>query len=271
MALKKGSKWALISSMAIFLAVFSKYSTWILLSVLGITFLIYLAKPSELGIPHSTKLRITTAGLRIYCIKNASITALLAGIFIGIVIYLKFEVISEQVNLLLTYQKPALKRWSESFISTFFYHVHPFITLSVIYSFYAAFRKKDLKYAIISWLILLIIILWIQRIRYILPLFPMITLMAAYGFQAVKDKKLRRFAVLSAVMYSIIIALFVYLPFLQRMGSVNLMHAGKYIDSLESPAVKVFTIPSKTFSINPAVSVPILDFFTDKDIYYDYE
>jgi hypothetical protein len=271
MALKKGSKWALVSSLAIFLAVFSKYSIWMFLSVLGIIFLTCLARPAELLTPFSNKLNITTAGLRMYCIKNASLTALLAGIFIGIVIFLKFEVISEQISLLLTYQKPALKGWSESFISTFFYHIHPFITLSAIYSFYAAFKKKDLKYVIISWLVLLIIILWIQRIRYILPVFPMITLMSAYGFQAIKDEGLRRFAVLSAVTYSIIIALFVYLPFMQKMGSVNLMHAGKYINSLETPAVKVLTMPSKTFSINPSVSVPILDFFTDKDIYYDYE
>ncbi|MEN8264367.1 MAG: glycosyltransferase family 39 protein [Nitrospirota bacterium] len=271
MALKKGSKWAIISSMAIFLAVFSKYSTWMLLSVLGMTFLVHLMKPYELLTPPGSKLHISIARLRMRCIKNASLTALFAGIFIGIVILLKFEVITEQINLLLTYQKPALKGWSESFISTFFYHIHPFITLASLYSLYAAIKKKDMKYAIISWLVFLIILLWIKRIRYILPIFPMLTLMAAYGFQAIKDKQVRRFAVLSAVVSSLIIALFVYLPFLQKMSSVNLMNAGKYIDALEAPAVKVLTIPSKTLTINPAVSVPVLDLFTDKDIYYDYE
>jgi hypothetical protein len=99
----------------------------------------------------------------------------------------------------------------------------------------------------------------------------MITLMAAYGFQVIKDAELRRFAVLSAVIPSLVIALFVYLPFLQHMSSANLMYAGKYLDSIESSVVEVITLPSEKSSINPSVSVPILDFFTEKNIYYDYQ
>jgi len=271
MALKNGGKWVFISSMAIFLAVFSKYSTWMLLSVLGVAFIICLIKPHELLTPLGRKLNVSYARLRTRCIKNASLTALFAGILIGIVIFSKFDLIAEQINLLMTYQKPALKGWSESFTSTFFFQMHPFITLAALYSLYAAIKKKDMKYAIISWLVFLIILLSIKRIRYILPLFPMLTLMAAYGLQEIKNVEFRRFVVLSAVVSSLVIALFVYLPFLQKTASVNLMNAGRYIDTLEASHVEVLTIPSKTSTINPAVSVPILDFFTDKDIYYDYE
>lgn len=269
MSLRKGGLWIFISSMSIFLTVFSKYSTWMLLSVLGAVFLYYLFNPSELLA--SLKGQTGETKPRTRCVKNALLTALFSGIFIGIVIFSKFEVISEQINLLMTYQKPALKGWSESFISTFFYQIHPFITLAAIYSVYAAWKKRDFKYVIIFWLVLLIFLLQIKRIRYILPIFPMITLMAAYGFQVIKDAELRRFAVLSAVIPSLVIALFVYLPFLQQMSSANFMHAGKYLESIESSVVEVITLPSEISSINPSVSVPILDFFTEKNIYYDYQ
>jgi len=48
------------------------------------------------------------------------------------------------------------------------------------------------------------------------------------------------------------------------------MHAGIYLDSIEASVVEVITLPSDTSSINPSVSVPILDYFTKKNIYYDY-
>jgi len=268
MSLRNGGLWIVTASMSIFLALFSKYSTWMLLSVLGVVFLYYLFNPVSL-MP-SLKGQAGERKPRIRCINNALLTALLSAIVIVLIVFLKFEVITEQIHLLMTYQKPALKGWSESFLSTFFYQIHPFVTLAAIYSVYAAWRKRDMKYVIIFWLVLLILLLQIKRIRYILPIFPMITLMAAYGYQVIKDAELRRFAVLSAVIPSLVIALFVYLPFLQHMSSANLMHAGKYLDSLGTPVVEVMTVPSETFSINPSVSVPILDFFTEKNIYYDY-
>jgi len=252
-ALDKGGIWLPVSSIAIFFAVFSKYSTWMMLSILGVILLIYMLKNQPEMI-----------------ISRSIIVAIIAGLLIGIVTLYKLDVIVGQINLLLTYQKPALKRWGESFISTFFFQIHPFITISAIFSFYVAFKKRDIKYVIICWLIILIILLWIKRIRYIMPTFPMLALMASYGFQEIKDLYLRRFLILCTIISSLIIAVFIYLPFLQRMAPVNLQNAGRYLNSINATYVKVITLPPKTFTINPAVSVPILDLFTQKGIYYHY-
>ena len=251
-ALERGRVWIAISSIAVFLAVFSKYSTWLMLSVLVVIFLVYL--------------REGAGGRNI--IYRGTLVAIVAGILIGIVIFIKFDVISEQINLLLSYQRPGLRRWGESFVSTFFYQVHPFITIAALYSFYAAVKKRDFRYVIIIWLILLVVLLGIRRARYILIIFPMLALAASYGLREIKDKEIKRFIVLCAVISSLLTGFFVYLPFLQKMSASNLKDAGRFLNSLDASKIEVLTMPSKNYIVNPDVSVPILDFFTDKDIYY---
>ncbi len=262
-ALERGKKWIAISSVAIFLVFFSKYSTWLMLSVLVVIVLVYLIQNTEHRTPDSK--------LQTRYIYRSALVALIAGFFIGFVILFKFDVFSGQINLLLDYQKPGLKRWGESFVSTFFYQIHPLITIAALYSIYVAFKKRDLKYLIISWLIFLIVLLQIKRIRYIIIIFPMLTLMASYGLQVVKNKELRRFVALCIVVSSLVLAIFVYLPFLQKMSSVNLKNAGRFLDSVDATNIEVLTPPSTNHVVNPAVSVPILDLFTEKDIYYHYD
>ena len=63
----------------------------------------------------------------------------------------------------------------------------------------------------------------------------------------------------------------VYLPFLKKMGPANLKDAGSYLNALHTSSVEVVTLPSKTFLINPAVSVPLLDLYTQKEIFYRYD
>lgn len=242
------------SSSAIALAFYSKYSAWLMLSVLIIVFAVYLAGPD-----------------RKQYIYRASMLAFVSLTLTAVVLWLKFDVISEQLSLLLSYQRPGLKRWGESFISTFFFQVHPFITLSAVYSFYVAFRKKDLKYAIISYLVVLVVLMQIRRTRYIIMVLPMLSLMASYGLQEVRNSELKRFVVLCIVVSSVIIALFAYLPFVQTMSAVNLKEAGEYLDSLEASGVEVITINPPGSEVNQAVSVPLLDIFTHKDIYYSYD
>ena len=242
------------SSIAIALAFYSKYSAWLMLSVLIIVFAVYLAGPD-----------------RKQYIYRASMLAFVSLTLTAVVLWLKFDVISEQLSLLLSYQRPGLKRWGESFISTFFFQVHPFITLSAVYSFYVAFRKKDLKYAIISYLTVLVVLMQIRRIRYIVMVLPMLSLMASYGLQEVRNLELKRFVVLCIVVSSVIIALFAYLPFVQTMSAVNLKGAGEYLDSIDASGVEVITINPPDSEVNQAVSVPLLDIFTHKDIYYSYD
>ncbi|MFV1993226.1 MAG: hypothetical protein ACC635_04915, partial [Acidiferrobacterales bacterium] len=149
-----------------------------------------------------------------------------------------------------------------------------FITLAALFSAYVAFRKKDFKFLIIGWLLLLVIVLEIRRARYLVVIFPMLALMAAYGINEIRNVKISRFIVSSTVASALVITLFGYLPFLQNTSAVNLGQAGKYLDSIdtgEAQAIEVITLPQARTIVNPAVSVPVLDLFTQKKLVYQYQ
>lgn len=266
-----GMRTIVFSSIAIFLACFSKYSTWPMLSVFAVILVVYLFKRGEPSESRANgRFRITTAQNHLFLCSAAAV-ALISAAFIGIVLYLKLDVILEQFNLLINYQSPGLRRWGESFYSTFLFQVHPIITIASVYSAYVAIKRRDLKYAIIAWLVLLMLIMRIERIRYIIPIFPMITLMAAYGLQDIKGYDLRKFILACAVISSLVIAVFAYSPFLQKISAVNLKEAGKYVASLHVERIEVITPALKNSpDINPATSVPLLDLFVDQDISYRY-
>ncbi|KKM84524.1 hypothetical protein LCGC14_1298230, partial [marine sediment metagenome] len=94
------------------------------------------------------------------------------------------EVVSAQMELLISYQRPGLRRWGESFISTFFFQTHPFVTIFAIVSAFVAFRRKDIRWLVTAWLVLLVLVMRIERSRYMVPLFPMLAITAAYGLNA---------------------------------------------------------------------------------------
>ena len=266
MALKRGGLWILLSSLAVFLAFYSKYSAWMMLSALGVVFVVYL-------LPQSRQLSAVSCQPqkpRTY-VYRGSVTFLIAAVLIGIVFLYKHEVFLEQIRLLMAYQKPGLKRWGESFISTFFFQIHPLITAAALYSAYAALRKKDLKYLIILWLVLLIVLFQIKRIRYIIMVFPMLSLMASYGLVQIEKKEAVKFISLCIVISSVVVGLFGYLPFMQKISAVNLKDAGRFLDSIEESNIKVFTLSPAEPVSNPSVSVPVLDYFTKKNIIYNYE
>lgn len=248
-----GLKMTAISSVALFLAFFSKYSTWLMLSVLAVIFVVYLRTEAK-----------TT-------IKRAGAIALVSFLLIGGAIIFKYDVVSEQIRLLINYQRPGLRRWGESFTSTFLFQIHPFITVAALYSLYVAFRKRDLKYMIVSYLILLVVLFQIKRIRYIIPLFPMLALMASYGLREIRSRDIRKFIVFCIITSSLVFAHSAYLPFLQRISTINLKNAGQFLNSLDVDDIEVFTLPLKRSVVNPAAAVPVLDLFTDKRILYDYK
>jgi hypothetical protein len=241
-----------LASFALFFTFFSKYSTWIMLSVLSIILLVYSKKESKATFRRSVAV------------------IFLSGFLIGAVAILKFDVISEQIRLLLSYQKPGLERWGESFISTFFFQIHPFITLAAAYSLFAAFKKRDLNYIIIGWLVVLVFVFEIKRIRYILPVLPLLALMAGYGLQKIERRELRRFIVFVIAISSLTIAIFAYLPFARQTSAENLKETGEYLNSSGIETVEVFTLPLKGSLVNPSVAVPLLDLFTETRILYQY-
>jgi hypothetical protein len=268
-AMEEGGKWTVLSALSLFCTVFAKYSTWMMLSVTGIIWVVYIMQ----GEAQSAKEEMHGAkgiGYRGKIVRRGVLVALFCGLMIGAVLYFKFDIIWGQIQFLREYQMPGLRRWGESFASTFLYQVHPFITIAVLYSFCRALKKKDLKFLMVSWLIILVVIFQIKRSRYVMVVFPMLALMASYGLQRIKDMELRKYIVSSAVASSLAVAIFAYLPFLQEMSTVNFQHAGNALNSAGIERVVVYTVPATESVVNPAVGVPIIDLFTDKKISYQY-
>lgn len=247
-----GAGTILLSSGALFFTVFSKYSTWPMLSVFCVIFAVYLKREPKI------------------ILRRCFAVVLLTSLFVGAVAVWKIDVLSGQIGLLLNYQKPGLARWGESFVSTFLFQIHPFITVAAVYSLFVAFKKKDAKYAIISWLVLLVVVFGIRRIRYILPVFPFLALMASYGLQKIERADVKKFIVFSAVFSSLVMAFFAYLPFARNISASNLKNAGEYLNSKAVTVAEVFTPPLKDPVLNPSVAVPLLDLFTEKKIHYLY-
>lgn len=271
-AVGKGGMWIIISSAAVFCAVFSKYSTWMMLSVLPVIFLVYLiiCRGNPAWLP-SNRAGTQACPRRRDLIVRGILVALIAGSLVGVIFFYKLDVISEQIKFLREYQAPGLRRWGESFVSTFLFQIHPLITVAALYSCYESYKKRDLKFLIVSWLIFLVVLLQIRRSRYVLVIFPMFTIMAAYGLRRIRTVELRRLVTYSIISSSIVVAVMAYLPFLKTTSIVNLKNAGIYLDSINGRGVEVITVPSTETIVNLAVSVPILDLYTKKDIYYSYD
>ena len=238
------------AAVAITLALLSKYSTWVMLSVVPVIFVVHL----EYG-PRTV-------------LRRAAVISVGALFLAGIALSLKLGVVADQLKLLWNYQVPGLARWGESHASTFFFQIHPFVTVAAIFSIYVAITKRDVKYAVIGWMLFLVMVLGVRRARYILVTFPMLALMAAYGLREIANGRTRRFIVFCAVASSLVTALFGFLPFLKGTSAINLMRAGEYIDSLDVEKAEVITLPRTRSIINPAIAVPILDLFTGKRIVY---
>lgn len=249
-ALRQGGGFLMAASITVAFAMMSKYSMWLMITIVPIIAVTHLFE----GYHHIVKRTVVIA----------------AGVLllVGILFIFKYDVITKQINLLLNYQWPGLSRWRESHISSFFFQIHPFISLAAVASIYLAFKNRNIQFASVSWLVLLVISLGIQRSRYIIPVLPMLALMAAYGLNTIGSLKIKQYLISSIVIYGSVIALFVYLPFFQSTSATNIKQAGRYLDSLESNIVEVITLPSLHSIVNPIVTVPLLDLFTKKTLIY---
>lgn len=248
--------WVAGASIAAVFTIFCKYSALFLLSVLPLISLIYyLLHPKQ----------------RRLILKNAFMVFLFSFLLVCLAVVLKYDVVAEQLRLLFAYQRPGLDRWSESFVSTFLFQISPIISIAAFASLFVAGVRRDLKYLIIAWLPLLVVIFQIKRIRYMLPAFPMLALMAAYALAVLKDRRVVKAAVSCAVAATLALCFFAYIPYMKQLSSVNLQEAGAFLDTLEIDAVEVFSVPEREYPINPAIAVPILDLFTKKKIIFNYE
>lgn len=251
-ALQRGGVWIIFSSAAIVSAVLAKYSSVLMLSVLAVIAFVFLAERRREG---ARRPAYRVAGI-------AALTFVLAGSIAAAY----REVFSGQAELLFSFQGPGLRRWTESFLSTFFFQTHPVVTAAAVVSCGLAVKKRDLKFLVIAWLVALIILLQIRRIRYIIMVFPMLTLMASYSIREIRDRFLKRFLVTSIVCASLVVALFGYLPFLQKMSTVNLQRAGEFLDTLKADEVEVYALLPENPAGNLVIAAPLIDLFTAKRI-----
>jgi hypothetical protein len=236
-----------LSVFALVPGLFSKYSAPPMLLVLPVIALVHLKRNA----------RETLYG-------SALVAA--AGGVLSAAVFAKADVMKGQIALLRGYQLPGLSRWSEGLASTFFFQVHPFITLLALFAVFAAVKKKDIRFLVPAWFALFA--LHVERIRYVLPLFPLLTLAAAYGLHELRDREVKRFIALCIVATSLATTLGAYLPFLRTTAMANLERAGRYLDTLPGDSVIVRVQPQRESSGNTEMAIPILDLFTRKRLIY---
>ncbi len=250
-ALQAGGPFRLaLAAAAIVLAMLAKYSTWLMLTV----------------VPVIAVVEYVHQGRPVFG-RTAGIIAWVGLLLLPILLW-RHDLFAHQLSFLRDYQYPGLYRWGESYISTFLFQLHPFVALMAMVSIFAAAFRKDPKYLIISWMLCLIVLFEIKRIRYTMITLPMLALMAAYGLHLIKDQITRRFTVLAAIASSLVIAVYGHLNFLQTTSAANLQQAGHYLDAVDQKLIEVYTLPQINSVINPAISVPIMDLYTNKTIVY---
>ncbi|MBI5846783.1 MAG: glycosyltransferase family 39 protein [Nitrospirae bacterium] len=257
LALRRGGFMVPTAGLIIFMTFFSKYSAWLMLTVIPVIYAVELHQNRKEGLD-----RYALRGLIVFFISF---------FLISIVAAFKHDELVKQVHFLISYQAPGLKRWGESLVSTYLFQMHPAIPVLAAVSLLAAFRKKDSAYIIVAWLVFLVLVLQVRRIRYIILIFPLLSLMAAYGLELIRDTMKARYIAYAAVAFSLTLGLSGFLPFLQHTSAANLRDAAAYLESLDVPVVEVFTPLPRDYVMDPAVSVPLLDLHTNKKILYRYE
>jgi len=241
--------WLGVSAISIVCALSAKYSTWPMLAGL---------LPVIAGV-HLRKRPLVI-------IRRTLIITICAAIIWAVLFYGKYDVIREQMAILGSFQREGLKRWQEGYISTFFFQIHPFITMAVLYGIYRAVRNRDVRFLVAACFIGFVFPLQIKRIRYILPLLPLFTLMASYGLNGIRDQALKRFCCYCAVLSAMVVLFGAYKPFLQRTSMINLKKAGQYLNTLPSDSVDVHLLPQHESAGSTAAALPILDLYTSKKL-----
>jgi hypothetical protein len=256
LALRRGGRQVAAAGIALFATFFAKYSLWLMLTVIPVIYAVELFNHRKEGLD-----RYALRGMIIFFVSFFLISVFVA---------FHHDVMMQQIHLLLTFQRPGLSRWGESFSAIFLFQVHPVVTVLAAVSVYFAIKKRDLSFLVIAWLVLLMLVLQVRRVRYLMAAFPMLCLMASYGLMKAKRYLDPAFTTLSTAASSFVIAFAAILPFQQGLSAENFRDAARYLDSLELQEVEVYTPLPDVYVMNPPVSVPILDLFLRTEIRYRY-
>ena len=195
--------------------------------------------------------------------RRSCLVLLLAFLFITPFLVMKHEVVLSQLAMLLTYQAEGLGRWQESYLSTFLFHVHPFVVLLALPAMAIACRKKEQAFFLLGWLPLAALVLGIGRSRYLFPLLPIMALFAANGLYRFVHSPWARRALLLAVLFSSALqAHGSAVPFLQKISMANLRDAGTWIDRHATGPVTVHFLPQAASTGDTYALLPLLDLYT---------
>lgn len=255
-AVNQEGKWNItLAAAAVLLAMLAKYSNWLMLSILPVISIIYF-----INADHADEKKQVFR-------RSVNILVMFSLLAIIPVVW-GFDVFLNQIGLLVNFQLPILNGWTESHISTFFYQMHPFIALSALFSLYLAYRRRDKKLMIIAWMLLLILAMDIERIRYLIIVFPMLALMAGYAIAHLHNMEIRRYLVLSILATASTVSVLGHASFLRDHSAVNMQAAANYVNALEYSGVEVVLLEQQQSSVNPMISLPLFDFYTQKNVFY---
>lgn len=248
---KGGALLEFISAVSLFIMMLCKYSTWLLIPIFPLIIL-----------------RNHGKGLSSY-VRRMLLIGLYLILLLIVVFIMKRDVFIEQIRLLSSFQWQGLKRWHEGILSTFFFQIHPFFTISMIMGVLAGILNRDRRIVFLLWPVVYIFVFHAMRARYLIPLFPLFSLLAGYGLRAlVKESKKMRFIVYISSITSFIISLFFYLPFINGISMANLKDASAILQHIKSDRNKIYVtaLPQGRSTGNTWAVVPILDLYTGKEI-----
>jgi len=241
---RRGAWRVAAAALAVAAALLAKYSTWVLLAAAGGIILLVQALRG----------RWTDVGRGTVAVVAGALAPALFAL-------MKPELVQGQLALLAGFQWEGLRRWVESYPSTFLFQTHPLLAIAALAALWQGCRGRDPRVLVAAALPLVLFALGARRSRYLLPAFPMIALLAAKGLEALPGRA-RRFAVLAAVGFSLVTVFAVYLPFLRCVNTANVQAAGRFLDERNVAAVEVTAQPAPGVAINPEVAVPLLDYHT---------
>ena len=234
----------LTAATALAAALLVKYSTWVLLAAVSTAALL-------LGARRGGRAALARGAAAL------TIGALAPALFA----LAKPELVERQLALLSGFQWEGLRRWVESYPSTFLFQAHPLLVAAALAALWRGWRERDLRTLVAVALPLTLVALGVRRSRYLLPAFPMIALLAARGLEPLPGRT-RRFAALAAVGFSLVTVFAVDLPFLQWVNTANLRDAGRFLDERGVRTAAVALLPTPGVGLNPEVALPLLDYHT---------
>jgi 4-amino-4-deoxy-L-arabinose transferase-like glycosyltransferase len=237
----------LACALAVSAAALSKYSAWPML-------LVVLAASVAVQPERRTAL---TRALAVLLATAAILAPVLAA---------RADVLLEQLRLLRGYQWSGLGRWQEGFLSTFLFQSHPFLAGLAVFGALRAARARDARFLVAASSVAVVVLLRLERARYVVPLLPLFVLMASYGLAEIGDRRSRRLVSLCIVATSLVVAYSAYLPFLRGTSLANIARAGEYLDATEGASVEVYAVPQRTSSGSTFAAIPLLDYYTARDV-----